>query len=390
MFRIRSDNRSFECESREEVERLLRNAVIRPDDLIFYEERGEWGPIGEHSSFAALCAELSERRGTGREGRSAGGAPAPESRDVVGGEEAGAGADRGEPEPPEPPEGAEPGRADSDEVTVMTEETLETYLEDPPRESRDVGVGAETEAEGGVPGAVDEESGARSGSMGDGGAESEYVISDEMSAGRDRRNLGRHDLPEEVFATSEIDQKELNVDSISTEAPTDDSSSEQEDPDRKVEDALRENFESLRREETNDDWDAILSRLRETDELGSEALGELSGAAESVEVGYDGGPSSERNSERAAGAEEYDSEAYGRAFPIEVGPTGRDIELGLKRSEVSARKKDRAFPYPGPKYRDEPVRRTYELRRPGRSLVWVALLAAGATMILWAVGLWWL
>ncbi len=58
MFRIKTDIKHFKCDSRDKVERLIRNWVIRPSDLIYDDDGDYWRPIGQHPSFAKIFASL--------------------------------------------------------------------------------------------------------------------------------------------------------------------------------------------------------------------------------------------------------------------------------------------------------------------------------------------
>ena len=61
MFRIKTDIRQYRCESRDKVERLIRNWVIRPADLIYDDDSEDWLPIGEHPAFVEIFEQLSEK-----------------------------------------------------------------------------------------------------------------------------------------------------------------------------------------------------------------------------------------------------------------------------------------------------------------------------------------
>lgn len=146
MFRIKTDIRQYKCDSPDKVEKLIRNWVIRPTDLIFSLESADWRPIGEHPVFTPIFDVLNEQL-------------------------------RSEPDtlvtrhpfaaPPSAPDGVEINRADSDEITQMTHRTQAL------RSADDT---------------------------------SEFTHSENPSpqATEPNRKVGRHDLPEELFATAEI------------------------------------------------------------------------------------------------------------------------------------------------------------------------------------------
>ena len=60
MFRIKTDIRQFNCETQEKVEKLIRNWVIRPTDLIYHTDDKSWEPIGDHPDFGVLFANLRD------------------------------------------------------------------------------------------------------------------------------------------------------------------------------------------------------------------------------------------------------------------------------------------------------------------------------------------
>lgn len=60
MFRIKTDIRQFNCETREKVEKLIRSWVIRPTDLMLDDAQQTWSPIGEHDEFAQIFEQLRE------------------------------------------------------------------------------------------------------------------------------------------------------------------------------------------------------------------------------------------------------------------------------------------------------------------------------------------
>jgi hypothetical protein len=60
MFHIKTDIRQFKCESPEKVERLIRNWVIRPSDLIYNAQEKTWNPIGQHPTFDDIFAGIEQ------------------------------------------------------------------------------------------------------------------------------------------------------------------------------------------------------------------------------------------------------------------------------------------------------------------------------------------
>jgi hypothetical protein len=436
MFRIKTDIRQYKCESREKVERLIRNWVVRPTDLIFYDDEQEWGPIGEHAAFISTFAELAQREENApdtivtsetngeEEGRGAGRASSPEAN----------GGDSAEMEPPEPPEGFEQAEAEPDEITVMTEETLDSILEE--GESGEgggeiavvqTGSGAEleraevTQPEATRPAPVEEttqvevEEPTRITDREEVGQDDEVTepaadsvdglelededetteTEEELSVDGELRDTdeiddevdgertwsgehgpietgggqGRHDLPEEIFATNEIESsaRDEEAEPSSGEYEAADFSDSEPVDYTEVEEALQENARQAKRQKhVDDEWDEILQRLRETDELSKEEIDEITETRDQIAIGRDEGEDGEEE-EVPEEIEEYVSEGYEKELLIDIGPSGRDMQLGIHRSRASTDQKDRVFPYPGPKQEDQVVRRVFTLEEPDQT-----------------------
>src|SRR5690554_6613649 len=60
MFHIKTDIRQYKCESEQKVERLIRNWVIRPTDLIYDAQKDSWNSIGEHAAFHAVFVTIEK------------------------------------------------------------------------------------------------------------------------------------------------------------------------------------------------------------------------------------------------------------------------------------------------------------------------------------------
>src|SRR5690554_173391 len=163
MFRIKTDIRHYKCDSREKVEKLIRNWVIRPADLLHDASSESWSPIGDHPAFAPLFSTLEEEHKntpdtvvTSRDQVAAEGeappaiqtskrdsmptpalgilrparnarpaAPAAASNATSPLNGAAPSEDDAIPTPPQPPEGVVNPVCDSGEITMMTERTLE-------------------------------------------------------------------------------------------------------------------------------------------------------------------------------------------------------------------------------------------------------------------------
>jgi len=302
MFRIKTDIRQFNCETQEKVEKLIRNWVIRPTDLIYHTDDKSWEPIGDHPDFGVLFANLrdasdeedvmttteldqiSESISSSEEsepelelppiedsplaGMSEIVAEEPESnappsgpmraailsgrgkirklagKDEEGAEEEELTTEASGPLPiPQAPEGVEGVASSHDEVTMMTERTAEFLgLQDPEEEEQEEAAAEDDgdasqplpmpEAPDGVEGVApsdepthiferddeeEEEEPEPEVAEPEEEEEEEYVLeeidpseaSHASSVEEDSEpRLGRHDLPEELFLTNELDRPE--------------------------------------------------------------------------------------------------------------------------------------------------------------------------------------
>ena len=228
MFRIKTDIRHYTCDSREKVEKLIRNWVIRPADLLLDPSSESWAPIGDHPGFAPIFSTLEEahqntpdtvvtaRQSTepsseesspppainrpnrdamptpalgvlrpARSARKLDPPPTPDPDDF--------------PAPPEPPEGVVDPVRDSGEITMMTERTLELLSADD-----DTATADDAPSDNAIAGADDASS-----ESAPEDAHAEDASQDE-TADIPLRRLGRHDLPEDLFATAELSKPELD------------------------------------------------------------------------------------------------------------------------------------------------------------------------------------
>ena len=157
MYRIKTDIRHYRCDSRDKVERLIRNWVIRPTDLLYDDDADDWSPIGEDPGFVDLFASLAEAHDNQPEtvitDRAAD--KAASDRDPVEPTPAASASDspdsksqrpgaailRSGPssssQPPVPSDEVEGVIRDSDEITMMTERTLDLLKEDEPEPKPD-------------------------------------------------------------------------------------------------------------------------------------------------------------------------------------------------------------------------------------------------------------
>ncbi len=60
MFHIKTDIRQYKCKTTAKVERLIRNWVIRPSDLIYNAKEKTWNPIGQHPAFNDIFAVIEQ------------------------------------------------------------------------------------------------------------------------------------------------------------------------------------------------------------------------------------------------------------------------------------------------------------------------------------------
>src|SRR5690554_500122 len=198
MFHIKTDIRQYKCESEQKVERLIRNWVIRPTDLIYDAQKDSWNSIGEHAAFHAvfvtiekeeanepdtvvtqapseIAAEFEVRPGSEHDDFS-------DADSTLTFDALATDADEQPeyPRPPEAPEGVEGLIRDSDEITMMTDRTLDMF-----RESVDGPHEDEAPKDSDAP-------------------DAEVVAQPAVP-------VGRHDLPEDVFVTDEIFRADIHA-----------------------------------------------------------------------------------------------------------------------------------------------------------------------------------
>ena len=319
MFRIKTDIRQFNCETQEKVEKLIRNWVIRPTDLIYHKPEKSWSPIGEHTDFCALFESL-------REDLDDGGVMSTTELDqisvsVIGEESSAVSEAQEEAEPekpqsepftsmraailsgrgrikkttsepvsssplpiPQAPAGVEGVASSGDEVTVMTERTAELLgLQDSePLEEELIPVQNDALPEisqpyelsevGDEPTNIFERSEPQEEDSG------EYVL-EEVAPREDEEpsepRLGRHDLPEELFLTNEMDRPEDILAALEQLPPLDELPGDAEDAaDKEAWDGAQEVTQQLESplessaEEVDSGWDELieLDDLREISE----------------------------------------------------------------------------------------------------------------------------
>ncbi len=480
MYRIKTDIRQYKCESIDKVEKLIRNWVIRPNDLIYHSDERDWLPIGEHPSFEKLFGILEEREANEPDTvvtddhpllRNGAGATPEEAtqiterpnfedddedvmdsretdifdadqiaeslaeRDRQSADESGetsdpeAEEDSAEeddsvdddetnesidetldeeadeldedalrktlpveegsgPQPPEPPEGVEPPV--NDEITVMTDKTLEMMkIEDSEAEEvveeEEATQVAERPTENDEEATQVKERPTEDDAAGDDDeTEAKILVSAPESPGESKaaKGVGRHDLPEEFFATNEIS------------GPIFEESA-------KVIDDLAAMEAERKAGSVDDEWDAIEDNLEEAS--GGEALGlrdtdEIK-SIKAREAAAEAGEGADEDDDEilvdpleetpipaadewdedvshvdsettepgeVASPEDFISDGYKMPLPFAIGPDEKDVALGLKRSRKSVAEKDAAFPYPVPKKRGEVHERVYYFSKKER------------------------
>ncbi len=227
MFRIKTDIRQYRCKNREKVERLIRNWVIRPSDLIFDGDQREWNPIGDHPTFVDLFASLEEAHHNQPETVITDRAQYEEEEGgdgaVNGGKAPGAGIlRRAKVSPPKPSADVEGVIRDSDEITIMTEKTFEMLQEE--AEEGSTSESSEEITEIAPRPTFDEEHQSEDEEGADADEVTKVIVDREQTGESDSEEVtgvverpsgpsqklvignarGRHDLPEDVFATAEL------------------------------------------------------------------------------------------------------------------------------------------------------------------------------------------
>ncbi len=173
--------------------------------------------------------------------------------------------------------------------------------------------------------------------------DAEPSIGEEGSAPK----LGRHDLPEDFFATNEI------------------SKVNREDVEKR--DDLNKNED----DNVDDVWDEIESEFSET-----ESISEDSDSFDEAEE--------DPNAESVVEEEEPEVlhiNGYEIDFPFKIGPTAEDRKLGLKTSKYDLQRRENTYPHPyEKKYKDPHIRSFSWKREPPKDLSF--LVVAGAVIVL--------
>ncbi len=385
MYRIKTDIRQYKCDTKEKVEKLIRNWVIRPNDLIYLADQQRWSPIGEHSTFLDLFAmlEAQERAEpdtvvttnplasspepqvdepaeevTRIKERPA--APAdsePEEQvdepAVVEAEDKVSSADdseAGEPDSdlretiegdsivPSVPAGVEPP-VRSDEVTMMTERTFDLLKvtdevepttapssTEPAESTVEVNFRDETVELGNSNSAAEEIA-----------AASDTFNPLEISKPR----MGRHDLPEDFFATNELDGP-IDRETLRNDlAAFDDSEVIEEAADKAAGDSEPVDTDGVW--EIEEDPDATAPGLEDTSEPEDDENEQLD---EDEWDEYDDLDPVEISARLLEKPSDRIADVYNIPLPFEVVPTPEELEAGIRRSKRTQAAKELAFPYP--------------------------------------------
>ncbi|QDG52898.1 hypothetical protein FIV42_19770 [Persicimonas caeni] len=451
MFHIKTDIRQYKCETTAKVERLIRNWVIRPSDLIYNADEKTWSPIGQHPAFDDIFAVIEQEEanepdtivteapsevgaehevepGAELEGdlEADGGGLHADSEEITNVTEAPSepAADDDEttdvredpraahtdeqdavPAPPEAPEDVEGLIRDSDEITMMTDKTLEMMREEAGEPALEEEEAAEEPTQVVDCDEVLEEDSepAEASDDADEPDETAEAVEAEKSTGK-----GRHGLPEEVFVTDEIPRQNVQQavldelgeleeevdedveddevtevvnqeekrprwrivmsDDVDDEAESDEDFEEDEsgdavEEDESADEALEDDeHEETLEEESDEDLDEMLDEAAELVGLGEDS------ESDPVDIdGVDLEPVEDEPRERAetpvkaVEVEEFVSEGYKLPLPVDISPSAEDIRLGLKHSRVGKRAKDAVFPYPEPKKKGEVAKRVFDL-----------------------------
>lgn len=242
MFHIKTDIRQYKCESTDKVEKLIRNWVIRPSDLIYNADEKTWNPIGQHPAFDDIFSVIEQEESNepdtivteapseiaAEHEVEPGSEELPESDEVTHVAEAPS-ESREETTVEAPPKAEEEGlAADSEEVTNVTEAPSKrdeeasddevTDVREDPRETDEQDESDRPSAPDGVTGVLrdsDEitmmtdktfEMMRKEAKVEEAGNEesTEVVEREEAAEDDSSEGKGRHGLPEEVFITDEI------------------------------------------------------------------------------------------------------------------------------------------------------------------------------------------
>lgn len=417
MYRIKTDIRQYKCDSVDKVEKLIRNWVIRPSDLIYLPETQRWSPIGDHDLFVRLFELLAEQEraepetivtDSPLEAQQANPempelleedpdevtrikerptfedsepeeVPADNPKDedkredddeetMIGRPVGSDTVEEAAQAPPDEPDDIEkPVR--TEEVTVMTAKTLDMIItedEPDPEEATQV-----TES----PLAPEVQT-----------PYEEIAQASEPDPSLSLRapKIGRHDLPEEFFATNEISTP------ISREdvPPVDDL--KELYGTHSVDDAWGE----LEPEEDLRITEQMDSPLDESNEEPAPDTADKSdgtdGATESDDDEWEEDEDEQVDASKIA-AELLNKHAsriadvYNIPLPFEVGPSPEDEVAGLKRSKLTLTEKDRRFPYPSDKVIGETYTMEFDLSPPPPKDRTILFLAAALFVIVLAI-----
>lgn len=415
MYRIKTDIRQYKCDSVEKVEKLIHNWVIRPNDLVYSNETQRWSPIGEHPLFVRLFEILADQekaepatqvtespfeaaqtedpdevtrikeRPVFEDDSAPDDIPAaphledeeptneqdeksPEDETLIGRITSADEKPVGEVARPEPPPEVEPV-VRPDEVTVMTAKTLDLIVtsDDEPGDDEKTNITESPLAPETPPTPYEELAQA---------SEPNPEIS--IKAPR----IGRHDLPEEFFATNEI-HGPISRDSV---PPVDD---------------LKAMYDGT---SVDDAWGNLADGdeeedLRTTEQMESplEHEAEESSPLEPPQVEDDEAEGNDEDDDW----DDYEispipadvhgkhapriADVYNIPLPFPILPSEEDQAAGLKRATTSRAEKDRAFPYPVEKTFMKAEIRNYDLTPPkpkDRTLQLVGTIVVGIVVIL--------
>ena len=208
-------------------------------------------------------------------------------------------------------------------------------------------------------------------------AEADEELADESSVPdpvSGKKRLGRHDLPEELFATNEISAPEVRekLEKMDELGELSDPSESSETTNKKAVEKNGEAWNPRLQEDSGVDeaWDEIADSVSPGAEASSpdeadsfddeddlEEIDDLEGIDDDDDDDFEG----EDTGEPRIDPRDFVSDGYKMPLPFKVGPTPDDVRRGLKVSRASRARKDRIYPVPEPKKLDEIHRRVFDL-----------------------------
>ena len=420
MFRIKTDIRQYKCENKAKVEKLIHNWVVRPTDLIF--EDDQWHPIGKHPEFENLFKILSNEEGDTvvtespfqeeeEEKKKVEKSKEPEDvfnqedilRDLTTKPEANF-------TPPIAPDDVEPAHHD-DEVTMMTDRTLDMLMDydsslkedsqntkakkEAAEETTQIVIKEEEETTNVKESPLkeneeEETTNVKESPLKENEEEettdvkkspllkaANVVVSEELEsdekddqepalAETSAPKLGRHDLPEDFFATNEISKvNREDVQKLDDLNKKEKAAAESENDENSVDDA----------------WSDIESEYSEAEN--GQNLSEVSDSFDEEEIDHSEVEEIAPENISPVAEEVLHINGYEIEFPFPIGPTPEDIKIGLKASKYDLIRREKTYPHPYEKQYKEPHIRSFSWKRdPPRDLSALVIFGVMAFLII--------